>query len=407
MTLEMPTDAKAQPSSLRSKRSAKPGLPRRLSRQIARFERPARAKARRIVRDVPRAADLVEIFPAVLYALATEHGTEAQRAHALDVIDAGGQLKTVARVLGLPMWLRRLPPEAFRGPIDGLPLSDAFARRIAGRIPIRAAGSADWLDAICFAEKAAGTDFALWLARQRSSCHAGPPELRLAILAAYCWHSAHLDTPAGRLVWSRWRSEIALDTAVCAAKSWFNRILLSVRLAKGVIHDSWLDAGRIGDFTFTPLIDSAALIEESRCMNNCADQYVHQIADGRCRLFSVQLKNMHVATLEITAHPRERGALTINQLKGRHNMPATLDVWQASHAWLATQTRLVQPPLPQFGERPDVDGRIWEELFAPYRAAVGGADWIPRSPNLKSVVALDQAICGLANESEIRSWLFI
>lgn len=405
MTLDMPARGKRLPGAASPPRTPARPLPRRLSRQIARFDVAVRPAIRCLVREVPRAADLVDVFPALLYALASGHGSQTGRRRALELIDAGGPLKSVARHLEVPMWLRRLPPETFRGPLHAIPDSDGFSRRIVQRLPVRTAMAAAWLEAVCFAERAGTSEFALWIARQRPACFADRPEHRLCLLAAYAWFSQRADTAAGRLIWSRWRPEVSLDTAVCAAKSWFNRIVLTVQLPDGSVLDPWLQPGSAGGFDIVPLIDSTGLLEEAGAMNNCADQYARQLVTDRCRLFSVRHKGAHVATLEMAPHQRERRALAVAQLKGRHNMPAPLEVWQAVYQWLAGQQALIRP-LPSLLRPTTSDQAIWQHLMAPYRAATGGAPWIPDQLAPDQIEQLDGGLARLADACEIRSWLF-
>ena len=51
------------------------------------------------------------------------------------MVKEGRDLKRVARVLGLPLWTRRLPPEAFRAPFGDLPDGEVFNRKIVNLIP--------------------------------------------------------------------------------------------------------------------------------------------------------------------------------------------------------------------------------------------------------------------------------
>ena len=65
--------------------------------------------------------------------------------------------------------------------------------------------------------------------------------------------------------------------------------------------------------------------------------------------------------------PREAGVLAISQLKARHNMPAAIEVWQAAHAWLASQKELRRPPR-SATRRPIDAAATWEGLMLAYRA---------------------------------------
>src|SRR5215470_15076517 len=296
-------------------------LPGEWEAYVARFAYPARREVRRLMRTSSRLVDLSVVFPGAMYALAAKRNAAEARREAISLVEKGAPLKSVARLLGLPLWLRRLPPEAFQKAIeDDLPASETFARRVANRLPGAPAHSAFWLQSVAFGTKACNEDFALWLADQSIFSESGNPEQLFGVLAAYAWHSRAAQTRAHNLIVVPWRPEIAFDTALCAAKSWLNRMRLMLQLGPGVLTDPWLAGGEIRGYTFVPLLDRTEILGEARAMQNCADQYAERLADDRCRLFSIRRDREHVATLEIGPHSRETGMLAITQLKGRHNM---------------------------------------------------------------------------------------
>ncbi|HPG89797.1 MAG TPA: hypothetical protein PLD46_09085, partial [Hyphomicrobium sp.] len=147
-----------------AQRSNQVALPTEVENSVQRFPLSVRREVRRIVRSSPRMADLVNVFPGILYTLAARRGPLASRLQATSLIETGAQLKIVARTLDLPMWLRRLPPEAFEALPTVLPKSEGFGRRIASRLPAHRAESAFWLTSVLFAEQACHEDFAIWLA---------------------------------------------------------------------------------------------------------------------------------------------------------------------------------------------------------------------------------------------------
>ena len=102
-----------------------------LERFANRFAYPARREVRRLMRSSPRLADLATVFPGAVHALATKRGPADARDKAIGLVEDGAALKSVARVLDLPLWLRRLPPEAFQKKIEDLPNGELFARRVA------------------------------------------------------------------------------------------------------------------------------------------------------------------------------------------------------------------------------------------------------------------------------------
>lgn len=372
---------------------------------IARFAVPVRRDVRRLIRMAPRSADLATVFPGVLYALATGHGASDDRRQTLVQIEQGAPLKIVARSVGLPLWLRRLPPEAFTGPIGELPTSETFARRVANRMPTTNAEAAFWLSAVSFATRACHEDFALWLAEQQLFADPGDAERLFAILAAYAWFSGDVYSRAHGLIVVPWRPEIAFDTALCAAKSWFNRVRLIMQLRPGTLDDTWLSPGSVNGYSILPLTDAREILDEAHAMQNCADQYADRLVRDRCRLFGIRRGASRVATMEIGPHPREAGILAINQLKARHNMPAPLEVWQAAHAWMSQQPVLKRLPSLTMPDRP-IDNATWRDLLDGYRRQKGGAPWLPEVLSSAALSMIDADMSDLARRGAVSSWLF-
>lgn len=372
---------------------------------VQRFPLAVRREVRRLVRSSPRIADLTTVFPGILYALAAKRGPLASRLQAISLVENGAQLKIVARALDLPMWLRRLPPEAFDALPAALPKSEGFGRRIAARLPVHRSESSFWLTSVMFAEQACHEDFAIWLAGQPVFATEGDAEKLIAVVAAYAWYSGQPDTAAHKLIVVPWRQEIAFDTALCAAKSWFNRVRLVLQMAPGVVTDPWLTPGGALGYTFEPLMDHMAILSEAHAMQNCADQYGERIVRDKCRLFSVKRNGARVATLEVGPHTRETGVLAINQLKARHNMAATTEVWQAAYTWMAGQPILKR--LPSLAN-PDriFDQSAWQKLMQPYRADRSGAPWFDDHASHLMFAGLDADLADLARRGGVSSWLF-
>ncbi|MGE0022288.1 MAG: hypothetical protein AB7S70_01500 [Hyphomicrobium sp.] len=381
------------------------GTARDVEKLINRFDSNHRSAVRRLISSSPRLADLAIAFPGALYALASRHGPPRRRQKALALVNAGAPLKDVASNLDVPLWLRRLPPEAFAGRLDGVPKSELFARRIANHLPTSAENSAFWLSSVIFGALACDDYFALWLAQQSIFMEAGEPARLFGLLAAYAWFSNADLARARGLIVVPWRPEMALDTAVCAAKSWLNRMRLVLQLREGVIADAWLAGGEVRGFSFVPLLEHEALLAEAHAMQNCADQYADRLARDKCRLFSVRRRGVRVATLEIGPHPREAGVLAIAQLKSRHNLPASAEIWQGVHTWMGSQKDLKRASSGAQLDR-TFDPAVWSDLMASYRARKNGAAWIPDQANKDNFSLLDGGIAELARRAGITSWLF-
>jgi hypothetical protein len=381
------------------------GAPYDIEAMINRFDPSHRLRIRRLVSSSPRVADLAVVFPGALHAMSSRRGTPKRREKALKLVTEGAPLRDVAAALDLPLWLRRLPPEAFTGPYGTLPRSDVFARRITNHLPTAAEDSAFWLKSVVFGVDACDDYFALWLAQQAVFMEPGNPEQLFGLLAAYAWFSSAAPSPARDLVLVPWRPVMALDTAVCAAKSWLNRLRLVVQLKEGVLTDPWLQPGEARGFTFVPLLDEKTILSEAHAMQNCADQYADRLARDKCRIFSVLRRGVRVATLEIGPHPREAGVLAISQLKARHNLPAGVEIWQAAHTWIGQQTELKRSNAGLLPERP-FDTNAWTALLAPYRTATNGASWMPHLASKDSFLIIENGIAELARRAGITSWLF-
>lgn len=372
---------------------------------IRRFDASSRRTVRRLLYSSPRFVDLATVFPGALHAIAVRRGPATRRRRAIELVETGAQLKDVARALDMPLWMRRLPVEAFKGPIPMVPATEMFARRVVNHLPTAPHESELWLRSMAFASNACNEYFALWLAGQPLFTDPGTPERLFGTLAAYAWFSSADETRAHSLIVVPWRPEMAFDTAVCAAKSWLNRMRLVLQLRPGAITDAWLVPGEANGLAFVPLVEQSEILAEAHAMQNCADQYGDRLARDKCRLFSVRRKGARIATLEIGPHQRETGVLAINQLKARHNMPASAEIWQAAHLWLSGQRDIRRQPPLVVPERL-LDGQAWESLMMPYRLAKRGAPWVPESASLATFAELDSAMADLARRGGVSSWLF-
>src|SRR5690349_3069260 len=107
-----------------------------LERQFKRYCPRYQGAVRALASGHSRIADLALSFPALLFALAAPR-REFDPAWAIARTIAGARLAEVAAATGVPMWLRRLPPEALARPIGQLPDSEPFRLQIANHLPPR------------------------------------------------------------------------------------------------------------------------------------------------------------------------------------------------------------------------------------------------------------------------------
>ena len=379
---------------------------RRTAAYLRRFHSPFRERVRDFARSGPRRLDLTVVFPAAAIALVTaRHGSAASEA-ALRLVDRGSPLKDVAEALGVPMWVRRLPPEAFARPLGPLPDGEVFTRHISTCGPRSRAVAAEWLANVTFAAEAVGPEFAVWIARQPihgTTTREVPP---LRILAAFAWCSGQAAIPAHAIMSTRWRPDLSLDTALCAAKIWFNRVRLLTLFGKTPIADAWLEGGSVERLRIEPLLSARALIVEAKAMSNCIDQYAKRLAEDRCRLFSIRnAAGEPIGNIEIAQHAREPGVLAIHQLKSRNNAPAPPDLWRAAYLWLARQ-RSLRRDMPLVVRPREIDREQWAALMGPFTKKSGAACWIPTIPTPQLLEALEGELTKLARRGFVTSWLF-
>ncbi|MEL6298618.1 MAG: hypothetical protein AAFQ45_08615 [Pseudomonadota bacterium] len=380
-----------------------------LESELRRFDPERRRTVRRLVRENSRYADLVHTFPAVLHVVAG--GEDAKEdAIALETaraaIEDGAALRTVARTLDLPYWLRWLPPDAFRGEIPKVPGDATFTRRIATNLPKHRRWAEAWLRSVSFASEAVDESFALWVAGRPELLNDRPPQKSLRVLAVFAWASTTIPNPdpAG-LLRVRWRPGASTSLALCASISWLNRIELVSRLGARPL-TPWLESGTSGPFEIAALTTADQILAEARDMSNCIDQYGRQLARSDTQLYAVRARGKSVATLEICPHARERGMLAISQLKGVRNEPAGEDVWRASLGWLSGQPDLKVRPTRAQTRLVEFDQDVWMSVFGAYFKEHPDATWWPRRGNRVMVEILRDELRRLARNANVFSWLF-
>ncbi|MEM7621463.1 MAG: hypothetical protein AAF228_13635 [Pseudomonadota bacterium] len=286
--------------------------------------------------------DLLRSFPCVLFALATGFGEVEKRKTAYHLIENGAALKTIAKALNIPWWMRKLPPEAFTEPLQALlPESSKFCRSIVNYIPQDPKNIASWLHKVCRASQLCGEAFALWVA-EHEAIYAGynsasKDDSCLELLAAWSWYSQNPDAPAHHLITALWHPNIGLSKAIEAAKSWYNRVKLIIYLGDKGIEDNWLQSGSMLGFDIIPLKTAEDFLIEAEMMGNCLDQYADQVCFQRVRVFSVRQNGTPVANLEIGPHEDDRSMPTLEQLRGPQNARVSPLVWRAAYAWMGSQ----------------------------------------------------------------------
>ena len=372
---------------------------------VSRFRAPYRARIRHLSQSSNRLADLLHTFPGILFALATGFGDPEARAHAYSLVEHGVRLRLVAQALGVPWWMRRLPPEAFIEPFQFLPDGAEFSRRIVNHIPGEQSEPGVWLKWISRAAHSCDDSFALWLAGQplliAPTTHDDPFQL----MAVWAWFSdpSRAGTEGHALIHRPWHGQMRFAKAVEEAKGWYRRIKLQIYFQDGGIEDSWLSPGEAKGYRFVPLRTPLDHFQESRIVRNCADQYADQILWNISRLFGIRRDGRRVGTLEIGHHRDHPGMPAVKQLRSMRNQHAQVEIWQAAYQWLGNQDlRRLPMATHEVGMQPDASS--WQRILSPYVAAKGGWLGLPSEPSTQDLHDLDAQLAELdfkADEIEL------
>jgi hypothetical protein len=307
-------------------------------------------------------ADLALSFPALLFVVAVPHARSDADALRRAVI-SGQSLKALARLAGLPLWLRQIRPAAFEAPLGVLPCGDLVARQMANFIPARGKHHARWLWRVSWASRWGHESFALWVAKMWRTQNSGMSEMTFAMLSLWAWYSDHPETELGRLVQKRWRMSMDWKQAAKACNSWVESVNLHLdvhiepRLPK-------FRASTTAGYDFLHLATSAMLADEAMAMRNCIKTYGYDIAYYNRELWSMRKNGARVATLCIGKSDVD-GLPAITEFKMADNKSVTRDVALAARHWFAqhdvASIIIAKRDLPNDARR-----AVWQRCLKPY-----------------------------------------
>ena len=306
----------------------------RRERRLDRFPHPWRKPIAGLTACAPELEDLADSFPALLFAMVSGFADAETCAEACAMVCEGACLREVADHIGLPLWLRRLPAEAFAAPLPHLPADPDFSLRIINHIPREPGAARQWFADLATASAAAGSAYALWAAR-----HVRPgmfSEDTQMMLGAWAWYSQHPGHKGHALLRKPWSADMSARRALDEFATWRRRLRLIDALGQG-LKDCWLQPGTAAGLDFVPLRSVEDFLLESHEMENCLDQFGDHLLTGPSYVFSVRRAGRRVACLELGPHPSDPALPAIIQLRGRRNRRVPPSVWQAAFAWLGSQ----------------------------------------------------------------------
>lgn len=313
------------------------------------------------------AEDVTESFPALLVALVSNYNTHSARKACFNIILSGGSIKTAAKALDLPLWLKRIPPEAFQEPISRPVSAPLLTAKISNFIPPKTNKACDWFSEVNSASDSGDEAFALWVARHCTSVAQSRRQLLFMSMASWAWHTDRPETIGHAILEKPWSAKMGLRRATEELTRWRRRAELACLIGQG-IESPWLRPGSAEVYEFVPILTLNDFITESRAMNNCLDQYADRLGTGLIRIFSIRRNGRRIANLEVGPITSD-GIPSIVQIKAASNRQASQAVWRATQTWLESQ------PVAQLPSRAGTvrkDGSKHQEFWGPY------LDWLPQ-----------------------------
>jgi hypothetical protein len=357
-----------------------------LERQLERYRPPFQAVVRRLAAQESRIADLASSFPALLFALAAPR-PGLDPACAIAHVINGAALADVAAAAGVPLWLRRLPPEAFTRRIARLPDGRVFRRQIANHLPRRKA-SPVWLQAVTEMADVAHEEAAIWIAREVMRKERSVKLDRLRLVGLWAWFSGHPGTLGYTMAQKRWTPEMQFDSALNAADEWRMSIDLYANLGRGPVADSWLRPARIDGYDFLPLASASEIVEEAATMKNCLRNYGRNLAFNCSRLWSVRKDAQRVATLKLATRYGDP-LPNVVELRAAGNGNVSPEVSWAVWQWLHMHDLLRIDAKPKDWRTVPLDRPTWIAIWRPYWMAKRRIpQWLPLSPSRDVLAAL-------------------
>jgi len=306
-------------------------------RRLNAFPQPYRKYVAGLSSCAPAVEDLADSFPALLFAMATGYGSVRRRQAAFEAIVAGQPLKIAAGWLELPLWLRRLPAQAFAQPLPILSQDEEFTSAAVNRVPDVPRDAAAWFERLAVSHRLIGREFALWSIREPRLLPPHTTDEDMQWLLAWGWTSVNPDFAGHGLLRTGWTPAIGWKRARDEVAIWRKRIDLVGAMA-GAPRDLGVRDAMVAGYDIVGLRTVEDFVAESVAMENCLDQYAAHLAYGRIRIFSVRKDGRPIADVEVTLKPDDVNTPCISQIRGPRNRRAPPAVWQAVHSWLAGQS---------------------------------------------------------------------
>jgi hypothetical protein len=342
--------------------------------RLAVFQPQWRSTVGALARGSPVLADLIESFPALLFALATGYGDCRARDCAIERLNAGASLSLSAEALGLPLWTRKIPAAALTDPFPALPIDSDFCRRMANLVPHDVTQCAQWLQLVNEALLAGGRQYVLWAARHGVALTGTLSEHQQRLLHAWVWMAWHPGTFGHALIRRPWSPDLGIKRVMDEYGVFVQRLCLADALGPG--HGKLFVAdATVHGLSFEMLQSAFAFIQAADSLDNCLEQYGERLRRGTCAVAVIRDAGQPVACVEIGPHPAEASMPTIVQLRMAKNKRASAPLWRAAYAWLSSCDACpltCDTFMPTVADRLDTRHRLWGGYLADLAAHAGG-----------------------------------
>jgi PcfJ-like protein len=302
-------------------------------RLARRFYPNTRYRIYHIIAGSERMQQLAETFPALVYWIADRLGHTHRRAHreeaahrAIEAVERGALLKTVADILEVPMAYRGIKP----GACGIVRPADKLSALLYAYLPATTAAQRRWLRAIRRTEDV-GEQYTRWVARNFANLDQGTIGLTTArvsdlgdwVRASYAAmtpaHIVHALTGGRRrqskLITRPFSPDMAAATVSELSDQWHQDVAMA-KHADRPIPPAWRPAEKIAGIDFIPLTTAAEIVLEGRTMHHCVATYIDRVAAGRGYIYSVR----NGATLATVNVERDRdGKVRIDDMRGPCN----------------------------------------------------------------------------------------
>ena len=332
-----------------------------------------------------RLAELAASFPALLFALAITKNEPCAKQVSQGIFD-GRPLADLAEIGSVPLWLRKLPPEAFTQRLPQLPDDAAFRVRIANHLPRQPAYAAKWLKQLGRAVNWCDEDFAIWLVRAINA----NPDLEISgkwlfKLALYAWFSRHPETFAGQLIETRWNPKMTYAAATDGLHQWRENARTHLLLESVEPEKPWVQQTVQGEYQFEPILSATALISEAIAMENCIRSYSDEIAMRETQFWVIKKDNKRLAHCAI-GHKWREPLPSITEIYGPNNAEVSAEVYRAAWVWLINANLPDLRPNERQLSDIKIDRDVWAKFWRPYWLAKKRLPQrLPMAPSLERI----------------------